>query len=81
MQNSLQLLFLFGEFMINGYTEIDQSEDHIEYTNIKNKTIKDAWKGKDKSGYDMMEIRFTDDTTLQIREQGQVGYFSAYVYG
>lgn len=66
---------------IEGYSEIDQNENFLEYTNIKGKTIKDAFKGKSKSGYDMMEIRFTDDTTLQILEKGQVGWFDAWVYG
>jgi hypothetical protein len=73
------------EMIINGYTEIDQSDEHKdfiqEYTNIKNKTIKDAFKGKDEAGYDVMEIRFTDDTTLKIEEKGQTGHFDAWVYG
>jgi hypothetical protein len=66
---------------IEGYTEIDQSEKFFEYTNIKGKTIKEAFKGIDKAGYTCMEIRFTDDTTLKILERGQVGYFDAHVYG
>lgn len=56
-------------------------EETIEYTNIKNKTIKEAFKGKDKSGYDRMEITFTDGLTLIILEEGQVGYFKAWVEG
>jgi hypothetical protein len=71
---------------IKGYTEIDQNDEYHnecirEYTNIKGKTIKDAYKGKDKAGYDCMEIRFTDDTTLKILEKGQIGEFEAWVYG
>jgi hypothetical protein len=71
---------------ISGYTEIDQSDEYAkskirEYTNIKGKTIKDAFIGIDKGGYTIMEIRFTDDLTLQIREKSQTGEFEAWVYG
>lgn len=59
----------------------DEMEEAIEYTNIKGKTIKEAFKGKDDAGYDRFEIRFTDGLMLIVEEQGQVGYFKAWVEG
>lgn len=72
--------------MIEGYTKIDQKDEfHAscikEYTNIKGLTIKDAFKGKDQAGYDLMEIRFTNGLILTIEELGQTGEFKAWVEG
>ena len=72
--------------MIEGYTKIDQKDEFHkeqinEYTNIKGLTIKEAFKGKDQAGYDLMEIRFTNGLILNILEQGQTGKFTAWVEG
>ena len=72
--------------MIEGYTKIDQKDEFHkeqinEYTNIKGLTIKEAFKGKDQAGYDLMEIRFTNGLILNILEQGQTGEFTAWVEG
>ena len=72
--------------MIEGYTKIDQKDEFHkeqinEYTNIKGLTIKEAFKGKDQAGYDLMEIRFTNGLILSILEQGQTGKFTAWVEG
>lgn len=62
-------------------TEDEAMDEDIIEVDVRGKTVVRAYKTKNKLGYDLLKIRFSDGILLQVLEEGQTGYFSYKVIG
>jgi len=66
---------------MSGYNNEHVSDIKEHLVTLEGRTIKEAIYGRTELGYDILVIRFTDGTSVRVREEGQVGEFSVELQG